>query len=210
VVRWPARLFLSSLLLFLGAIAFSRGTDQSAAHTGDLGFIWFSNTTSNMGVDDHTNCCYYWDVISAAVPDWNNLTILNPVLQNHSAARIHVYNYNYGSNGWFGAVFVWSGNTLCGSPEGPTNDCNKTTVKADTGYVLLNDYYLVNTWNPNWYSAAYAKRRTTAHELGHIFGLSHAACSNASLMSPTNCWHPSQPPNNSITSHDVSHVNLLY
>ena len=204
---------VAALLQLIVVAALTSDSRQADAHTGDLGFKWFSNTAANTVVDDHTSCCNYWTGISNTVTNWNFNTTLNVNTGNHSSAELHYWNGNYGDTGWFGGANVYSGATLCGSANGGnTGLCNKTTVLANSAIFNLNDYYFNATWwNANaTYSMAYQQQRTAGHELGHAFGFSHPPCSQDDLMVQTSCWFPWQPNSSTVDFDDIAHAAALY
>ncbi|MFN0145872.1 MAG: matrixin family metalloprotease [Dehalococcoidia bacterium] len=191
--------------LVLVAVASMNGR-TAEAHTGDLGFKWFSSAAADQRVATYASSAWT-TAVTNAVSNWDSATVLSTYNYQSTTAQIKYYSGNYGNTGWAGAANIYSGSTTCGTPQTePPGGCNKTTVKANSAILNLNDYY----WNP-WvglYSASYQRQRTAAHELGHVFGLSHAECSSGALMAPTGCWYPStMPPSNGVIPHDATHAS---
>ena len=85
---------------------------------------------------------------SAAVSDWNNLTILN-LSSVSSGEETYVFNANSGNTGWGGLASI-------------TNYSGCTILRATA---QLNTYY---SWNTN------AARGVHCQEVGHTFGLDHS------------------------------------
>lgn len=204
-------------LTIVGSGALISSRNANASH-GDLGFLWYSNTSSAEKAHDDTTSADGWGAaVSAAISDWYNNTVMWPnQVSTSTPAQLHYYSGNYGDSGWLGAANVYSGSTLCLSPGGGlTGLCNKTTVKADSAIFNLNNYY----WSP-WGGPAgtetYHKQRTSAHELGHAWGMSHEdpSCSDSgilALMKISGCYlWGSSAPQNGVVSSDISHADALY
>jgi len=85
---------------------------------------------------------------SAAVSDWNNLTILN-LTSVSSGEETYVFNANSGNTGWGGLASI-------------TNYSGCTILRATA---QLNTYY---SWTTN------AARGVHCQEVGHTFGLDHS------------------------------------
>jgi hypothetical protein len=85
---------------------------------------------------------------SAAVSDWNNLTILN-LSSVSSGEETYVFNANSGNTGWGGLARI-------------TNYSGCTILRATA---QLNTYY---SWTSN------AARGVHCQEVGHTFGLDHS------------------------------------
>ncbi len=85
---------------------------------------------------------------SAAVNDWNNLTILN-LSSVGSGEETYVFNANSGNTGWGGLASI-------------TNYSGCTILRATA---QLNTYY---SWTTN------AARGVHCQEVGHTFGLDHS------------------------------------
>jgi hypothetical protein len=85
---------------------------------------------------------------SAAVSDWNNLTILN-LSSVSSGEETYVFNANSGNTGWGGLASI-------------TNYSGCTILRATA---QLNTYY---AWTSN------AARGVHCQEVGHTFGLDHS------------------------------------
>jgi hypothetical protein len=85
---------------------------------------------------------------SAAVSDWNNLTILN-LSSVSSCEETYVFNANSGNTGWGGLASI-------------TNYSGCTILRATA---QLNTYY---SWTAN------AARGVHCQEVGHTFGLDHS------------------------------------
>lgn len=85
---------------------------------------------------------------SAAVSDWNNLTILN-LSAVSSGEETYVFNANSGNTGWGGLATI-------------TNYSGCTILRATA---QLNTYY---SWTTN------AARGVHCQEVGHTFGLDHS------------------------------------
>jgi hypothetical protein len=85
---------------------------------------------------------------SAAVSDWNNLTILN-LSSVSSGEETYVFNANSGNTGWGGLASI-------------TNYSGCTILRATA---QLNTYY---SWTSN------AARGVHCQEVGHTFGLDHS------------------------------------
>ncbi|HET9212691.1 MAG TPA: hypothetical protein VFR03_19960 [Thermoanaerobaculia bacterium] len=85
---------------------------------------------------------------SAAVSDWNNLTILN-LSSVSSGEETYVFNANSGNTGWGGLATI-------------TNYSGCTILRATA---QLNTYY---SWTTN------AARGVHCQEVGHTFGLDHS------------------------------------
>jgi hypothetical protein len=85
---------------------------------------------------------------SAAVSDWNNLTILN-LSSVGSGEETYVFNANSGNTGWGGLASI-------------TNYSGCTILRATA---QLNTYY---SWTAN------AARGVHCQEVGHTFGLDHS------------------------------------
>jgi hypothetical protein len=85
---------------------------------------------------------------SAAVSDWNNLTILNLTAVS-SGEETYVFNANSGNTGWGGLASI-------------TNYSGCTILRATA---QLNTYY---SWTTN------AARGVHCQEVGHTFGLDHS------------------------------------
>ncbi|HKV12310.1 MAG TPA: hypothetical protein VJ725_29465 [Thermoanaerobaculia bacterium] len=85
---------------------------------------------------------------SAAVSDWNNLTILN-LSSVSSGEETYVFNANSGNTGWGGLASI-------------TNYSGCTILRATA---QLNTYY---SWTTN------AARGVHCQEVGHTFGLDHS------------------------------------
>ena len=85
---------------------------------------------------------------SAAVSDWNNLTILN-LSSVSSGEETYVFNANSGNTGWGGLARI-------------TNYSGCTILRATA---QLNTYY---SWTTN------AARGVHCQEVGHTFGLDHS------------------------------------
>ena len=85
---------------------------------------------------------------SAAVSDWNNLTILN-LSSVSSGEETYVFNANSGNTGWGGLASI-------------TNYSGCTILRATA---QLNTYY---SWTAN------AARGVHCQEVGHTFGLDHS------------------------------------
>src|SRR4051794_10456186 len=85
---------------------------------------------------------------SAAVSDWNNLTILN-LTSVGSGEETYVFNANSGNTGWGGLASI-------------TNYSGCTILRATA---QLNTYY---SWTAN------AARGVHCQEVGHTFGLDHS------------------------------------
>jgi hypothetical protein len=85
---------------------------------------------------------------SAAVSDWNNLTILN-LTSVSSGEETYVFNANSGNTGWGGLASI-------------TNYSGCTILRATA---QLNTYY---SWTAN------AARGVHCQEVGHTFGLDHS------------------------------------
>jgi hypothetical protein len=85
---------------------------------------------------------------SAAISDWNNLTILN-ISSVSSGEESYVFNANSGNTGWGGLASI-------------TNYSGCTILRATA---QLNTYY---SWTAN------AARGVHCQEVGHTFGLDHS------------------------------------
>lgn len=118
---------------------------------------------------------------SAAISDWNNMTILN-FFSVSSGEEIYVFNANSGPTGWAGLARI-------------TNYSGCTILRATA---QVNTYY--------YSSSSTAARGIHCQEIGHGFGLDHSndgGCMGAGYWySVTNAYRP--------VSHNVSDVGNMY
>lgn len=192
--------------------------DRVGAGHGDLGWLWYSTSASNQLVHDHASSP--WNAaVSAAVVDWANNTNLSPsVVSLQTTAQIHYYSGNYGNSGWLGKANVYSGSNICADDSGITGNCNKTTNKADSAILNLNSYYWDNWAGLGFPSGTevYHRQRTSSHEMGHVWGLSHPdqeclSPTTLAVMKPSGCYLPSSAaPQNGVVIHGITHANALY
>ena len=118
---------------------------------------------------------------SAAISDWNNMTILN-ISSVSSGEEIYVFNANSGPTGWAGLATITS-----------YSGC---TIRRATAQV--NTYYYSST--------STAARGIHCQEVGHGFGLDHSndgGCMGAGYWySVTNAYRP--------VSHNVNDIGSMY
>lgn len=196
---------VSLVAIVASALLPSNDSRNAKAHTGDLGFKWFSSAASDQRVATFASST--WTLAATnAVTNWDTATAaISAYKYQSSTAQIAYYSGNYGNTGWAGAANIYSGSTTCATPQTPApGGCNKTTVKANNAILNLNDYYW-NPWQGN-YNGDYERQRTASHELGHVFGLSHSDCPTGAVMAVSSCWYPNMPPSNGVTSHDDWHA----
>ncbi len=117
---------------------------------------------------------------SAAINDWNNMTILN-ISYVSSGEEIYVFNGNSGPTGWGGLATI-------------TNYSGCTILRATS---QLNTYY---SWTTN------AARGVQCQEVGHGFGLDHSndgGCMGGGYWySIANAYRP--------VSHNVNDIAAMY
>ncbi len=94
------------------------------------------------------NTASYRSEASSAINDWNNNTILY-VPQVGAHDDIHVFDGNYGANGWAGLASIQ----------------NYSGSHITHGHARVNYYYSM--------SSGY-KRGVFCQEVGHLFGLDHS------------------------------------
>ena len=118
---------------------------------------------------------------SAAINDWNNMTILN-ISSVSSSEEIYVFNANSGPTGWAGLASITS-----------YSGC---TIRRATAQV--NTYY--------YSGSSTAARGIHCQEIGHGFGLDHSndgGCMGAGYWySVTNAYRP--------VSHNVNDIATMY
>jgi hypothetical protein len=117
---------------------------------------------------------------SAAVSDWNNLTILN-LSAVSSGEETYVFNANSGNTGWGGIARI-------------TNYSGCTILRATA---QLNTYY---AWSTN------AARGVHCQEVGHTFGLDH---SNDGGCMGGGYWYDIGT-HYTIVSHNVNDIGSIY
>jgi hypothetical protein len=117
---------------------------------------------------------------SAAVSDWNNLTILN-LSAVSSGEETYVFNANSGNTGWGGIARI-------------TNTSGCTILRATA---QLNTYY---SWTTN------AARGVHCQEIGHTFGLDH---SNDGGCMGGGYWYDIGT-HYQIVSHNVNDIGSMY
>ncbi len=100
-----------------------------------------------------------------------------------------------GPTQWTAEARVYSGSTSCF----PISYCNESDHEADFAYIYWNSYY-----GPYDSDAANYLAR---HEMGHVFGLNHVACSESSSVMYTGCTSGLLT---TLQSHDISDVNSEY
>lgn len=118
---------------------------------------------------------------SAAISDWNNMTILN-ISSVSSGEEIYVFNGNSGPNGWGGLATI-------------TNYSGCTILRATA---QVNTYYFSSTSN--------SARGVHCQEIGHGFGLDHSndgGCMGGGYWySIANAYRP--------VSHNVNDIAAMY
>jgi hypothetical protein len=117
---------------------------------------------------------------SAAVSDWNNLTILN-LSAVSSGEETYVFNANSGNTGWGGLASI-------------TNYSGCTILRATA---QLNTYY---SWTTN------GARGVHCQEIGHTFGLDHSndgGCMGGGYWYDINTHY-------TIVSHNVNDIGTMY
>ena len=117
---------------------------------------------------------------TAAVNDWNNLTILN-LSSVSSGEETYVFNANSGNTGWGGLASI-------------TNYSGCTILRATA---QLNTYY---SWTAN------AARGVHCQEVGHTFGLDH---SNDGGCMGGGYWYDIGT-HYTIVSSNVNEINSMY
>lgn len=183
--RWVVAMLLAFGFGFLSA-------PQAEAH--DQG--WIYNKTSITVWDGGIT---YSGAVLSAVSDynyWTDLAVSDPGCDAY--CDIIFAQGDWGS-GWYGfADVINTAGEYCATfPDGwPTGNCNKTTKKADHGYVYFNTYYYpFSNSQANW---------VARQELGHHFGLAHVSCTTSSVMNGASC------PRSALQPHDISDINALY
>ncbi len=126
--------------VFIAASVLILGLAGSAAQARQWG-CW-SQADRNVRIRNTTSSA------TAAVNDWNNLTILN-LSSVSSGEETYVFNANSGNTGWGGLASI-------------TNYSGCTILRATA---QLNTYY---SWTTN------AARGVHCQEVGHTFGLDHS------------------------------------
>ena len=127
-------------MVFVAGMLLIAGLAGSAAQARQWG-CW-SQADRNVRIRNTTSSA------SAAVSDWNNLTILN-LTSVSSGEETYVFNANSGNTGWGGLASI-------------TNYSGCTILRATA---QLNTYY---SWTTN------AARGVHCQEVGHTFGLDHS------------------------------------
>lgn len=196
-------LVLAWLAAFAATGVAALGHAQAHPLSNDFGFKWFNISPAYIQYDAPVSS--QWQApVSAGAGNWYNQTkikIYHPYTPEYF--EIYFYNGSYPVNMGLGFVSVYSNTSTC-ILQGAwfPGACNKSNNPATTGQVYLNDTQSTDI---------YTKQRTAAHEIGHVFGLSHPDCSDGVLMSPTACWWPTAvPPTNGLTAHDIAHINNIY
>jgi hypothetical protein len=131
---------MSRKAVFVTGILLIAGLAAQAAQARQWG-CW-SQADRNVRIRNTTSSA------SAAVSDWNNLTILN-LSAVSSGEETYVFNANSGNTGWGGLARI-------------TNYSGCTILRATA---QLNTYY---SWTTN------AARGVHCQEVGHTFGLDHS------------------------------------
>jgi hypothetical protein len=117
---------------------------------------------------------------SAAISDWNNLTILN-ISSVSSGEETYVFSANSGATGWGGLARI-------------TNYSGCTILRATA---QLNTYY---GWTSNGARGVYCQ------EVGHTFGLDHSndgGCMGGGYWYDINTHY-------TIVSHNVNDIGTMY
>ena len=117
---------------------------------------------------------------SAAVSDWNSMTILN-LSSVSSGEETYVFNANSGNTGWGGLARI-------------TNASGCTILRATA---QLNTYY---SWSAN------AARGVQCQEVGHTFGLDH---SNDGGCMGGGYWYSIETAYRPV-SHNVNDIGSIY
>lgn len=144
-----------------------------------LSWLWSDNTATAVdttsGPSTSPNTYSEW-IATGAVTfiDDSDLAV--------GAGDVTFISDDFGSNGFNGAAFAFSGSVECvvmvnGIPV-DSNDCNTTTLRADSGIIYLNDYYLGDVWA----ILTDLPERVIQHEIGHIFGMAHAPSGCTTFM----------------------------
>lgn len=195
-----AEVSLSLSVLMLVAALVWDGPNKALAHTSDLGFSWFNNAYIYENIYDSSGGGGW--AVSSGISDWYSNSLLWVNLDSNATYyEIEYVAANFGATGWLGAAYVYSNNYTCVSPsQAPPGNCNKSSEPATTAILYLNNYYST--------AGDLAKRpEVSAHELGHVFGVSHPPSScEGILMDSGGC----QPHASSVQAHDAELIDLLY
>lgn len=171
---------------------YPRACGATWAHEYQPAFDWDGDVTPE--VADY-NTQYGQQALSAR-DDYDSNTDLDvDWCEYPCSANIIHYEANMGPTQWTAEARVYSGSTSCF----PISYCNESDHEADFAYIYWNSYY-----GPYDSDAANYLAR---HEMGHVFGLNHVACSESSSVMYTGCT--SGLPT-TLQSHDISDVNSEY
>ena len=166
-------LIVSGLLMLLPSYSL-------AQCVATLNWRWWSNTAyaedNTLGPKPYPETYSY--AISKGAETYINDTVIEDAIGPNGEGKVSLFNGNWWwmSPGW---VRTWSGSIECTEYTGTgTQDngiCNGTTLKADSGNIVFNDYHLA--------SANQSIRQLTAsHEIGHIFGFDHPPTACTTFM----------------------------
>ena len=158
--------------VFVAGILLIAGLAGSAAQAHQ--WSCFSQADRNVRIRNTTSSA------SAAVSDWNNLTILN-LSAVSSGEETYVFNANSGNTGWGGLASIKS-----------YSGCTILRATAQ-----LNTYY---SWTTN------AARGVHCQEVGHTFGLDH---SNDGGCMGGGYWYDIGT-HYTIVSHNVNDIGSMY
>jgi hypothetical protein len=187
----------SYLMIFALAFGITFAIAQPVtAH--DWGFRFYS-TSAN--VENRTSS--YGTAVQHAVNNYDANTDLTVRLATPSV--IIYLQGNWGNTWWDAGTVPYSRSRPCVSWPSLTltGTCDKTNNKADFAYIYFNDYK--GAFNMPEYG--------TRHEMGHVFGQSHAFClqppgdNTWSVMREGGC-RPNVP--TSLTAHDIADFNSWY
>ena len=191
----PANDIFQVLLLLGSAVILLLTVPKAMAHNYSPSFIWDTDDTITV----ESRIPQSTDVHSAA-DDYDNNTDLNVnrCTPNGNCGNVIHYDGNYGSSEPPAWADPLSQMEPCSDDDHVLNGyCNETNHKVDFSYI----YYNTHSYATNL--VAYYAR----HEMGHVWGLDHVACSTASVMWINACsgsvWGV-------LTSHDRSDVNSKY
>lgn len=167
--------------VFVCVIAFALTTTLVPhVYASGMGWLWYS---TNATFQSYLAPVYRAKIQAAAADyDSTDLNVGHTSSSSGSTGYISFYEGNYAAP-WTGKAEPYNAtNQICINSSGTSNgNCNTTNKKATYGYVKID-----MSDRSSLDQGANAKY-VIEHEAGHIFGMGHEACVDASVMVEGNC-----------------------